>query len=133
MKNLDLLSLQKLALFVNCVNIQDCTTYWHDKGSRKKSVALTTILAILVPGVGHIYVGKIKSGVVILVIGVVSYLILSFVADLLTPDGDLTQLLEKDISIAFVILGLVVGLLAFFVWQIVNARKECRKYNSSIV
>ena len=103
------------------------------KAPEKKSMALTTVLAILVMGVGHIYVGKIKSGLVIVVIGVAAFFILSFVPYLLIPDGDLTQLMENDISIAFVMLGLVIGLLAFFVWQIVNARKECRKYNSSIV
>jgi hypothetical protein len=36
-----------------------------------KSLALTIILAILVGGVGHIYLGFIKRGLVILVIGIV--------------------------------------------------------------
>ena len=42
-----------------------------------KSLALTIILAILVAGVGHIYLGFIKRGIVILVIGIVLWIIAS--------------------------------------------------------
>ena len=42
-----------------------------------KSLALTIILAILVAGVGHIYLGFIKRGIVILVIATVLWIIAS--------------------------------------------------------
>lgn len=103
------------------------------KAAEKKSMALTTLLAILVMGAGHIYVGKVKSGTVIVVIGVAAFFIMSFVPYFLTSDGDLTKLVESDISTALLLLCFTIGIVVLFVWQIVNARKECRKYNSSIV
>lgn len=42
-----------------------------------KSLALTIILAILVAGVGHIYLGFIKRGIVILVIGILLWIVAS--------------------------------------------------------
>ena len=42
-----------------------------------KSLALTIILAILVAGVGHIYLGFIKRGIGILVIGIVLWIVAS--------------------------------------------------------
>lgn len=42
-----------------------------------KSLALTILLAILVAGVGHIYLGFIKRGIVILVIGILLWIVAS--------------------------------------------------------
>ena len=42
-----------------------------------KNLVLTIILAILVAGVGHIYLGFIKRGIVILVIGILLWIVAS--------------------------------------------------------
>ena len=42
-----------------------------------KSLALTIVLAVLVAGVGHIYLGFIRRGIIILVIGIVLWIVAS--------------------------------------------------------
>ena len=101
--------------------------------SKRKSMALTTILAILIGGVGHIYVGKIKRGVVILVIDLVSGTIFSIISYLSMPQGMITNSMTTGMSYLAVYAGIAIGLVVFFIWQIIDARKECRKYNSSLV
>jgi len=99
--------------------------------AKKKSMALTTILAFLIMGVGHIYLGRVKRGFVIFVIGIVGDIIISAMGYLVEPQGPTGQL-TSDPMIFGIFFGLVIAILVFFGWQIVDARKECRKYNSSI-
>ncbi len=124
--------MQILAEFVNCANIADCTNVNMLESAKKKSMALTTIIAFLVCGVGHIYVGKIKRGVIILAIGVAADIMLSVVSFFLLPVGK-TSPVSDALSALPAIFAAWVVVLVFFIWQIVNARKECRRYNSSLV
>ena len=100
--------------------------------SKKKSMALTTILAFLVMGVGHIYVGRIKRGIVLLVAGLVTGTLITGLAFFLLPQGK-TSPIAPDMTSLAVFSGLTIGLFVLFIWQIINARKECKKYNSAIV
>ena len=101
--------------------------------SKRKSMAITTILAILIGGVGHIYVGKVKRGIVILLIDLVSCAIFSIAQYLSMPQDMMTHSMTTDMPYFGVYVAAVIGLVIFFIWQIIDARKECRKYNSSLV
>ena len=81
-----------------------------------KSESTTLLLAILpglicIFGVGHLYLGVIGKGVVILIAGFV--------------------LLIVGIATAAFGIGIVILILAIplFIWQIIDSRKLCRKYN----
>lgn len=117
---------------------------------KRKSMATTTLLAALlgfggVCGIGHIYVGRVRRGIIILVPplvaaalwGVVFVVILS---ESLDPMADLAAALElvvgfvvwmlqgKGALVAWVVLVMVpVG---FVIWTIFDARKLCKRYNS---
>lgn len=72
-----------------------------------KRLWLTVLLAIVVSGLGHIYSGFVKRGVIILVIGIVGWIF----ATLFVP-------------IPFSWLGIV-----YWVWQIWDAYKHYKKLN----
>ena len=81
-----------------------------------KSESTTLLLAILpglicVFGIGHLYLGVIGKGVVILIAGFV--------------------LLIVGIATAAFGIGIVILILAIplFIWQIIDSRKLCRQYN----
>jgi len=40
-----------------------------------KSLAITILLAVLVSGVGHIYLGIVKRGIIILIVGIAIWII----------------------------------------------------------
>ncbi len=71
-----------------------------------KSLALTILLAILVAGVGHIYLGFIKRGIVILVIGILIWIVAS---------------LYTQYPYMWIII------IAYLVWQIIDAYIHYKK------
>ena len=44
-----------------------------------KSLGITIILAILLSGLGHIYLGFVKRGIIILIIGIVIWIVVSWI------------------------------------------------------
>ena len=98
----------------------------------KKGLGLTTILAFLIMGVGHIYVGKVKRGVILLVIGI----ILSTLSSVLIGIGELYdgEYLTDSNALVFYGVGGAVGLSVFilWIWQIFNARTACKQYNNQL-
>ncbi|MBI3640299.1 MAG: hypothetical protein HY223_08305 [Thaumarchaeota archaeon] len=100
--------------------------------SKKKSMALTTILAFLVVGVGHIYIGRTRRGIALLIIGLVADTLISGMAFLMLSQGDTSSITDSPSFVA-VFVAASIGSLVFFIWQIMDARKGCRKYNSTIV
>ena len=98
----------------------------------RKGLRLTTILAFLIMGVGHIYVGETKRGIILLVIGMV----LGTLSSGLAAIG---ELMEEEYLIgsgAYFLLGIAaalgLALIVLWIWQIFNARTACRKYNSQL-
>jgi len=73
-----------------------------------KSTGIAAVLAVLVPGLGHIYLGKITEGIVFLVLGVILGVI-----------GLLT-------------LFLIFLPIVFWIWQIYDAYNKSNQYNASI-
>ena len=103
------------------------------QASKKKSIVITTILAIIMGGVGHIYVGRIKRGIVILLIDLVSGAIFSIAQYLSMPQDMMNHSMTTDMPYFGVYVAALIGIIIFFIWQIIDARKECRKYNGSLV
>jgi hypothetical protein len=90
----------------------------------RKTIA--TILAIVMYGVGHIYLGAARRGIAILVIGMglstISYpgiLMFGYVA------GDSIEL-STAMIIGFVLIAAIIVEFGFWVWQIFDARKVAK-------
>jgi predicted RNA-binding Zn-ribbon protein involved in translation (DUF1610 family)/TM2 domain-containing membrane protein YozV len=88
-----------------------------------KSESVTLLLSILlglfgIQGVGHMYVGKIGKGVVILI----GSLVLLVISIALTVTG-----IGAIIGIPLIIVYIVM-----FIWQIIDARKLCQQYNDHL-
>jgi hypothetical protein len=67
------------------------------------------------PGIGHIYVGKVGKGIAILATGIV-LAVLSFVT----------------FWAVFTVVIFGIAYLILFIWQIFNARKLARKFNDAV-
>ena len=116
---------------------------------KRKSMAATILLAALlgfggVCGIGHIYVGRVRRGIIILVPmlvaaalwGVLSVLVLSGSPD---PMADLAAALGLVVGfVAWMLQGkgalvawavLVIVPVGFVIWTIFDARKLCKAYN----
>ena len=88
----------------------------------KKSEGLTLLLSILLTGVGHIYVGKIADG----------FVLLAFQVALAV--GMFVSLMFMDNMVSFIIL-VVLGLVAFIVWiySIADASNQVKYYNAKLL
>jgi len=105
--------------------------------SKSKSEGITLVLSIVVGlmgimGVGHIYLGRVRRGVIILIIGILSWTAFFIPIAILGALGEL----EEDPSYPAVIIGMLggsvaagIGVLILFIWQVLNSRKLCRVYN----
>ena len=105
--------------------------------SKSKSERITLVLSIVVGlmgimGVGHIYLGRVRRGVIILIIGILSWTAFFIPIAILGALGEL----EEEPSYPAVIIGMFgvfavagIGVLILFIWQVLNSRKLCRVYN----
>lgn len=71
-----------------------------------KSLGITMILAVLLSGLGHIYLGFVKRGIIILIIGIILWIVVSFL-----------------IPIPF---SWMIGI-AYWIWQIWDAYNHYKK------
>ncbi|MDH3657006.1 MAG: site-specific integrase [Nitrosopumilus sp.] len=126
------------------------------KPSEYKSESATLVLSIVVGlfgimGVGHLYIGKIRRGIIIMVIGFslwtvvfIPFLFLGIgdeIEQSITADMEFLQysggLPQKDTSavlIGFVIaiMAVSIGYLVLYIWQIFDSRKLCKRYNQHL-
>jgi len=100
-----------------------------------KSPGTAALIAFLggifaLPGIGHIYVGKVGKGIAILVGGLVLYIISIFgIIYITTP----VYSMPTGIVISVIgVIGLSIAYLVLFIWQIFNARKMARKFNEVV-
>lgn len=107
---------------------------------KSKSEGTTLVLSIVVGllgimGVGHIYVGRVRRGIVILVIGVTGWIVIFIPIAILgfmeMEEEELENLENLGAAMGLVgtMVGVGIGYLALFIWQILNSRKLCREYN----
>ena len=102
-----------------------------------KSEGVTLVLSIIVGllgilGVGHMYVGRIKRGIGILIAGFFIWVIVFIPVGMQIPSVTNEDLLNEAELVSSVYVGIVIaGILyvALFIWQILNSRKLCRQYN----
>jgi TM2 domain-containing membrane protein YozV len=89
------------------------------------------------PGIGHIYVGKVGRGIGILITGLILY---ALTLIMITSVGFLASFEQPSISDdASVGIGALAGMLVFsiayiilFIWQIFNVRKLAKKFNEVV-
>ena len=105
-----------------------------------KSEGVTLVLSIVLGlmglmGIGHIYIGRVRRGIAILIGGFLIWAIVFIPIGFLSVLEDSQNLSEEEIMtqlfgpmIGALIIGGIGGF-ALFIWQIINARSLCRDYN----
>lgn len=103
-------------------------------GASTKSEALSIILAILIPGSGHLYVGRLTRGLVILI----SYFGLSVLGTVLLFSaipgvftGDLPDAsLETNLLIPLIVLSMI----SLIIWivQLIDVYNLTKQYNDTV-
>ena len=84
------------------------------------------------PGIGHIYVGKVGKGIAILVGGIILYVIsILGIIFITTPKAYGPPGGWIIISVIGAI-GLAIAYIVLFIWQIFNARNLAKKFNESV-
>jgi TM2 domain-containing membrane protein YozV len=91
--------------------------------TESKNTGIAALLAFFLPGIGHIYVGRIASGLVILA----AYYILMILAIVSFSLGFFTL----GVGFIFAIL-LGIGILAVWAWQLFNAYKLAKQFNAHV-
>lgn len=82
---------------------------WKNEGT---TLILSILLGFLgICGIGHIYVGKLERGIVILIVGIILLVI---------------GIIGLVVVVGAILLVLYIPL---FIWQILDSRKVCREYN----
>ena len=102
-----------------------------------KSESTTLVLSIVIGlmgimGVGHIYLGRIRRGVIILIIGLSSWIAIFIPIGILGLLGNLEESSDDPTAIIAIFGGFAVvgiGVFVLFIWQILNSRKLCKEYN----
>ena len=102
-----------------------------------KSEGITLVLAIAVGllgfmGAGHIYLGRVKRGIIIIIVGGLLILTSFFIPVVLLMIFGEEGETSDPTGIIGVMGGFVVGgigIFALFIWQIFNSRKLCKEYN----
>lgn len=88
-----------------------------------KNPGIAALLAFIFPGIGHIYVGRIASGLVILA----AYIILMILFIVSFSLGFLT------LGAGFVFtIPLGIGILAVWAWQLFNAYNLAKQFNAQV-
>jgi len=108
---------------------------------RYKSEGITLVLSIVVGllgimGVGHIYLGRVRRGIIILIIGMIGMgalfvplVMLGMFSAFEEGSVDDTAMLGMVAGFGVGVIIFFVGMFALFIWQILNAHKLCKQYN----
>jgi TM2 domain-containing membrane protein YozV len=90
------------------------------------------------PGIGHIYVGKVGKGIGILILGLILYAVIvitivsvGFLASL-EQTNPATVNDSAGIGAIGIVLLMSVAYIVLFIWQIFNARKLAKKFNEAV-
>ena len=90
------------------------------------------------PGIGHIYVGKVGRGIGILIFGLILYAIViimitsvGFLASLEQPNSA-SEYASAGIGAIAMMLVFSIAYIVLFIWQIFNARKLAKKFNEVV-
>jgi TM2 domain-containing membrane protein YozV len=87
------------------------------------------------PGIGHMYVGKVGKGIGILILGLILYAVVIILATTGLASLGLSNP-DSAGSAAAGVFGmlfiLIIVYIVFFLWQIFNARKMAKKFNEIV-
>ena len=90
------------------------------------------------PGIGHIYLGKVGRGIGILILGLILYAVavimivsVGFLASL-EQTNPATVNDSAGVGAIGIMLLLSVAYVVLFIWQIFNARKLAKKFNETV-
>ena len=137
------------------IEIQEKKT---DSVKHYKSEGTTLVLSIVVGllgimGVGHIYLGRVRRGAIILIIGMIGWggLFVPFVmlgmfseleessvdptammgmfSELEESSVDPTAMMGMMAGFGVIVIVWGIGMFVLFIWQILNSRKLCKQYN----
>ena len=105
---------------------------------KHKSMAATLLLAGLlgfttVAGVGHIYLGRARRGIIIMLVAVgvvASGVVLAVAALPEVPDP--TSTLDDFVALLMVAIAAVVVYVGFVAWSVYDAGRLCRTYNAAV-
>ena len=105
-----------------------------------KSPGTSALIAFIggifgLPGIGHMYVGKVGRGIGILILGLILYAILIImgtvgIASLGISNSDSAGSAAAGVGLLMFVLGIVY--IVFFIWQIFNARNLAKKFNEIV-
>lgn len=99
-----------------------------------KSPGIAALLGLLIGigvfGIGHIYVGRIRRGIVLLVVSLAIHVPLVMAAVLLIPSLFLSRETFGALFIGIVVLGLVN--LGLWIWQGYDAYKLAKQFNEHV-
>ncbi|NLK26040.1 MAG: zinc ribbon domain-containing protein [Euryarchaeota archaeon] len=106
-----------------------CPPYQPYMAIPMKSEVLSIILALLIPGTGHLYIGKLVQGLIIL-IAYFSLYVLSMVwllPIMISIDDPAAYLYDAGTLTALVL----VSIIAFIIWivQLIDVYNQTKKYN----
>lgn len=90
------------------------------------------------PGIGHIYVGKVGRGIGILILGLILYTLsvatifsVGFLASIEQPNAS-SDNASAGIGVIAMMLVFSIAYIVLFIWQIFNARKLAKKFNELV-
>ncbi len=129
-KDTEMLDSSKHEIVENIETISDEPNYQNYKNTIYKSEGVTLVLSTILGllgfnGTGHIYLGKIRRGIALLVgsLGILVAMVGSLaIVDVLWS----SELVLAVFGISFI------GYIALFVYQIIDARRLCKEYNKAV-
>ena len=98
-----------------------------------KRVWLTVLLAMVFPGGGHFYLGRYKRGAVMTAVVIVASIapsLMLLVAYGIDMEPDILTALVEETAAVLITLGIFLLPVALMIWQIRDAYKICKRYNS---
>jgi len=107
--------------------------------THRKSAVIASILSLIIPGVGQMYVSKVGRGVKILLSFLVIAYFLSLMSNFLTGDLGLREVTGGEIPnivAVFWFVGVAVGFipaLILWFWQIRDAYRQAIHYNEALL
>ncbi|MFQ6011232.1 MAG: DUF6677 family protein [Nitrososphaerales archaeon] len=105
----------------------------------RKSAGIALILSLIIPGVGQMYVGKVRRGVKILIPVFAIFIIGPTVAGLLLASTFTSDPDTEPIPFATAQLALRVATLLFipgiilWIWQVIDSYRNANRYNEALL
>jgi TM2 domain-containing membrane protein YozV len=97
----------------------------------QKSTGIAIVLAFLVPGLGHLYIGKITRGIAIMAIGIVFGLLSSIIVFAYMESNYYYYYDDLAGLLAFIIVLSVVDFI-IWIWNLYDVNKLTNEYNAQV-